>query len=71
MFDLKLVRDNPEFVRAGIRKKHRDPALVDAALDIDRRRRELLQDVERYRADQNRASKRRIALPRCGRSRRG
>ncbi|HLE78330.1 MAG TPA: serine--tRNA ligase [bacterium] len=56
MFDLKLVRDNPEFVRAGIRKKHRDPALVDAALDIDRRRRELLQDVERYRADQNRAS---------------
>jgi len=56
MFDLKLVRDNPEFVRAGIRKKHRDPALVDAALDIDRRRRELLQDVERYRANQNRAS---------------
>jgi seryl-tRNA synthetase len=56
MFDVKLVRDNPEFVRAGLRKKHRDPALVDAALDIDRRRRELLQDVERYRADQNRAS---------------
>lgn len=56
MFDLKLLRDDPEFVRAGLRKKHRDPAMVDAALEIDRRRRELLQEVERLRAEQNRAS---------------
>ena len=56
MLDLKLVRDNPELVKAGIRKKHRDPSLVDRVLEIDRRRRELVQEVERLRAEQNRAS---------------
>ncbi len=56
MLDLKLLRDNPELVIAGIRKKHRDAALVERALEIDRRRRALVQDVERLRADQNRAS---------------
>ncbi len=56
MLDLKLVRENPELVKAGIRKKHRDPALVDRVLEIDRRRRELVQEVERLRAEQNRAS---------------
>lgn len=56
MLDLKLVRDNPEFVKAGIRKKHRDASVVDRALEVDRRRRELVQEVERLRAEQNRAS---------------
>src|SRR5207244_12157981 len=56
MLDLKLIRDNPEFVKAGIRKKQRDPALVDRVLEIDRRRREVVQEVERLRAEQNRAS---------------
>ncbi len=56
MLDLKLIRDNPELVKAGIRKKHRDPALVDRVLEIDRRRREVVQEVERLRAEQNRAS---------------
>lgn len=56
MLDLKLVRDNPDLVRAGVRKKQRDAALVDRVLEIDRRRRELVQEVERLRADQNRAS---------------
>lgn len=56
MLDLKLVRENPELVKAGMRKKHRDPSLVDRTLEIDRRRRELVQEVERLRAEQNRAS---------------
>src|SRR5438552_1904016 len=56
MLDLKLIRDNPEFVKAGISKKQRDPALVDRVLEIDRRRREVVQEVERLRAEQNRAS---------------
>ncbi len=56
MLDLKLLRDNPEAVKAGIRIKHRDATLVDRALELDRRRRELIQDVERLRADQNRVS---------------
>ncbi len=56
MLDLKLLRENPEFVKAGIRKKGRDAALVDRVLEIDRRRRALVQEVERLRAEQNRAS---------------
>ncbi len=56
MLDLKLIRDNPEVVKAGLRKKQRDPGLVDLVLEIDRRRRGILQDVERLRAVQNRAS---------------
>jgi seryl-tRNA synthetase len=56
MIDLKLVRENPELVRAGVRKKYRDVAVVDRLLDVDRRRRELVQEVERLRADQNKAS---------------
>ncbi|MGH2349389.1 MAG: serine--tRNA ligase, partial [bacterium] len=56
MLDLKLIRDNPEFVKAGVRKKGRDPGLVDIVLGIDRRRREQLQEVEHLRAEQNRAS---------------
>ncbi len=56
MLDLKLIRENPELVRAGVRKKHGDPAHVDRILDLDRRRRELIQEVEQLRAEQNRAS---------------
>src|SRR3989454_871524 len=56
MLDLKLIRDNPEVVKAGILKKHRDPGMVDRVLEIDRRRREVVQEVERLRAEQNRAS---------------
>jgi len=56
MLDLKLIRDHPELVRAGVRKKQRDAALVDRVLAIDRRRREVVQEVERLRAEQHRAS---------------
>ena len=56
MLDLKLIRDNPEVVKAGILKKHHDPGMVDRVLEIDRRRREVVQEVERLRAEQNRAS---------------
>src|SRR2546426_11932756 len=56
MLDLKLIRDNPEVVKAGILKKHRDPGMVDRVLEIDGRRREVVQEVERLRDEQNRAS---------------
>ena len=56
MLDLKLIRDNPDMVRAGLRRRGADPTLVDRALEADRRRRELVQEVERLRAEQNRVS---------------
>ncbi|HLW60693.1 MAG TPA: serine--tRNA ligase [bacterium] len=56
MVDLKLIREQPDLFRAGLRKKGAAPGLVDRALDADRRRRELVQQVEALRAAQNRAS---------------
>jgi seryl-tRNA synthetase len=56
MLDLKLIRDHPDLVRAGLRKRGADPALVDRVLEADRRRRDLVQEVERLRAEQNRVS---------------
>lgn len=56
MLDLKFIRDNPELVRVGLRKKQADATLVDRVLAIDRQRRELIQEVERLRAEQNRVS---------------
>src|SRR3990172_2346798 len=56
MLDLKLVRDNPDAVREGLRKRGAEPALVDAVIEADRARRELVQSVEGLRAEQNRVS---------------
>ncbi len=70
MLDLKLIRDNPEFVKAGIRKKHGAASVVDRVLDIDRRRRELVQEVDGLRADQNRASAEIAKLASAARERR-
>jgi len=61
MLDLKLIRDHPELVREGLRKKHADVGLVDRVLEVDRRRRDLIRQVEALRAEQNRAS---AAIPR-------
>lgn len=56
MLDLKKIRDDPKRFRAGLRKRGRDPKAIDDALEVDRRRRELLAEIERLRAEQNRAS---------------
>ncbi|HVH32261.1 MAG TPA: serine--tRNA ligase [bacterium] len=56
MLDLKLIRDNPDLVRAGVRKKGGDVAQIDRILELDRKRRALVQEVEHLRAEQNRAS---------------
>ena len=56
MLDLRLIRERPDEVKAGIRRKGADPGLVDAVLEVDRRRRDVLQRVESLRAEQNRAS---------------
>lgn len=56
MLDLRLIRERPDEVKAGIRRKGADPGLVDTVLEADRRRRDVLQRVESLRAEQNRAS---------------
>ncbi len=56
MLDLEFIRQNPEEVKEGTRKKQRDPAVVDEVLRLDEKRRELLQKVEELRAERNEIS---------------
>jgi seryl-tRNA synthetase len=52
VIDLRLLRDDPDAVRASQAARGDDPALVDAVLDADLRRRAALTDFERLRAEQ-------------------
>ncbi|WP_454850656.1 serine--tRNA ligase [Promicromonospora soli] len=52
MIDLRLLRDNPDVVRASQVARGDDPDLVDAALDADARRRSSLTEFENLRAEQ-------------------
>lgn len=52
VIDLRLLRENPDAVRTSQRVRGDDPSLVDAALDLDARRRASLTDFERLRAEQ-------------------
>ncbi len=58
MIDLKRLRQDPEGSRASLLRR-RDPALaesVDALLDLDRERREMLVRVEALKAERNAAT---------------
>ena len=58
VIDLRILRENPELVRTSQRARGDDPALVDAVLDADSRRRAALTDFERLRAEQKSLGKR-------------
>jgi seryl-tRNA synthetase len=55
---LQRLRDEPDVVRRGATDKGGDPAVVDAALALDERRRALLGESDALKADRNAASKR-------------
>ena len=55
---LQRLRDEPEAIRKGAIDKGEDPALVDTALELDARRRQLLGESEALKAERNAASKR-------------
>ena len=52
MIDLKLLRENPDVVRASQRTRGEDPALVDQLLEADARRREAISAADAARAEQ-------------------
>lgn len=56
MLDLKVIRQQPDRVRQGLRARGAEPSLVDRILEVDRRRRDLVQRIETLRAEQKRAS---------------
>ena len=57
MIDIKLVRDEPDRVRASQQARGEDPEVVDAILAADERRRSSLAEFERLRAEQKSVSK--------------
>lgn len=57
MLDIKLLRKSPEIVKEGLKKRNADFELVDKVLELDKRRRRLLQELETARAEVNKRSK--------------
>jgi seryl-tRNA synthetase len=57
VIDLKLLRENPDAVRASQRARGEDPGLVDALLKADTDRRAAVSAADNLRADQKAASK--------------
>jgi seryl-tRNA synthetase len=58
MLDIKLIRDNPEFVKERLAARNKDfSADIDALIDYDLKRRTLIADTEAKKAEQNAASK--------------
>ena len=59
MLDIKFVRENPELVKENIKKKFQDHKLelVDRVIELDKKNRDIKQEVEALRANRNKVSK--------------
>ncbi|HZK76009.1 MAG TPA: serine--tRNA ligase, partial [Candidatus Kapabacteria bacterium] len=55
MLDIKLIRENPDVVRAAIAAKHSED-VVDQILEFDRERRAIIQQVEVLKQERNTVS---------------
>ena len=58
MLDIKVIRENPERVKAAMKTRNKDmDALVDEVLAIDAQRREITSKTDALKAEQNNASR--------------
>jgi len=57
VLDINLIREQPERVREALIARQNDPAPVDQILELDQRRRSLIQEVEQLKAERNAVSK--------------
>ena len=58
MLDIKLIRGNPDLVKANIKKREMNlDSTVDEILDLDVKRRELIAQADQMKAQQNAESK--------------
>jgi len=62
MLDIKKIRENPEAIKEGIKKKGADPKLIDELILIDRNRRRLQTDSEKAQGELNLISKEIVKL---------
>ncbi|MDR0993972.1 MAG: serine--tRNA ligase [Verrucomicrobiota bacterium] len=65
MFDIKLIRENPEAVREGL-KNRRSPVDIDAVLALDERRRAAVTEGNLLKNERNTVSKKIGELKRAG-----
>ncbi len=65
MLDIKLIRENIEFVKKGVADKKCDIPF-DVVLACDKKRRELIQQSEKLKAEQNKANEEMVQLKKQG-----
>lgn len=69
MLDIKFIRNNPDAVKEGMKKRNKNmDAQVDEILEIDRERREINAKSDGMKAEQNAASKQIPAMKKAGKS---
>ena len=61
MLDIKFIRQNPDEIKEGCRKKQ-VKVDIDRLLEVDEKKRKVLYDLEKMRAKKNRSSKQIAAL---------
>lgn len=57
MLDPQFIRDNVELVKKAVSDKQKEPSLVDTFLNLDKKWKEILSEVESLRSDKNKAAK--------------
>jgi len=57
MLDINIIRETPDVVRTALKNRQMDPSPVDAILRLDEKRRALLLEVEKLKAERNTVSK--------------
>ena len=57
MLDINIIRAQPEVVRKAMKDRQLDPSPVEAILQFDEKRRSLLAEVEKMKAERNLVSK--------------
>jgi seryl-tRNA synthetase len=57
MLDINLIREKPEVVRKALKDRQMDGSPVDSILQLDEKRRTLLTEVEKLKAERNVVSK--------------
>jgi seryl-tRNA synthetase len=62
MLDMKVLREQPDAVRAGVLRKGENPATIDEALALDEQRRALLQHGEALKNKKNTVSQQVAAM---------
>jgi len=65
MLDIKKIRENPEFYSAETKKKNSGVS-IDSVLELDVKRRELIAETEKLKAERNAASKKIGELKKSG-----